>query len=292
MNKKAIRITESDLHRIVKESVQKIINEIGDTPRGQRALGAVAARSIHRMHNALDDDQPEEAAYWDNVANDAARIGHNNVNPDWDEETEYFDDGVDYWHDNLRQYESKNIKKDLIRLTESDLYRIVKESIDEIAKEGQEPKYNVGDYVRVHFKGEYTPITMRITRIKPIKGYGFYYDGVSNGQWHGAGEDDIDFKYDVIDDGNGGEILSPPQGVISGYRPSVKESKEGYNYIMSVRNNPIFQQELKKAWNKEIKTNTNPDYDTFEHRFITIFLNKQMKNDADAYDRHLRDIGR
>lgn len=111
MNKKAIRITESDLHRIVKESVQKIINEIGDTPRGQRALGAVAARSIHRMHNALDDDQPEEAAYWDNVANDAARIGHNNVNPDWDEETEYFDDGVDYWHDNLRQYESKNVKK-------------------------------------------------------------------------------------------------------------------------------------------------------------------------------------
>ena len=132
---KLIRLTENDLHRIVKESVQKIINEIGDTPRGQRALGAVAARSIHRMHNALDDDQPEEAAYWDNVANDAARIGHNNVNPDWDEETEYFDDGVDYWHNNLRQYETKSIKKDLIRLTESNLYRIIKESIDEIAKE-------------------------------------------------------------------------------------------------------------------------------------------------------------
>ena len=137
MNRKPlIRLTESGLHKIVKESVQNIINEIGDTPRGQRALGAVAARSIHRMHNALDDDQPEEAAYWDNVANDAARIGHNNVNPDWDEETEYFDDGVDYWYDNLRQYESKNVKKDLIRLTEGDLHNIVKESVNRIVKEG------------------------------------------------------------------------------------------------------------------------------------------------------------
>lgn len=31
MNKKLIRLTESDLHRIVKESVNRILNEIGDT---------------------------------------------------------------------------------------------------------------------------------------------------------------------------------------------------------------------------------------------------------------------
>lgn len=44
MNKKLIRLTESDLHRIVKESVNRILNEIGDTPRGNFALNAVRGR--------------------------------------------------------------------------------------------------------------------------------------------------------------------------------------------------------------------------------------------------------
>ena len=34
MNKRLIRLTESDLHRIVKESVQKILKEIVDTVDG------------------------------------------------------------------------------------------------------------------------------------------------------------------------------------------------------------------------------------------------------------------
>lgn len=48
MNKKLIRLTESDLHRIVKESVNKILNEIGDTPQGQYALGRVGERARRR----------------------------------------------------------------------------------------------------------------------------------------------------------------------------------------------------------------------------------------------------
>lgn len=39
MNKKLIRLTEGDLHRIVKESVNRLLNEIGDTKRGQYMLG-------------------------------------------------------------------------------------------------------------------------------------------------------------------------------------------------------------------------------------------------------------
>lgn len=48
MNKKLIRLTESDLHKIVKESVNKIINEIGDTEKGQDALGQVRGRADKR----------------------------------------------------------------------------------------------------------------------------------------------------------------------------------------------------------------------------------------------------
>ena len=42
--KHRVRLTESDLHKIVKESVNKILNEIGDTPKGQHILGQLNAR--------------------------------------------------------------------------------------------------------------------------------------------------------------------------------------------------------------------------------------------------------
>lgn len=47
MKNNRIRLTESQLHRVIKESVCKILNEIGDTERGQYALGALAARKDH-----------------------------------------------------------------------------------------------------------------------------------------------------------------------------------------------------------------------------------------------------
>jgi hypothetical protein len=46
MNKKLIRLTESDLHRIVKESVNRILNEIGDTAKGQYMLGRLQGRQM------------------------------------------------------------------------------------------------------------------------------------------------------------------------------------------------------------------------------------------------------
>lgn len=48
INKKTIRLTESDLHNIIKESVNKILNEIGDTPNGQYLLGKLAQRQLHK----------------------------------------------------------------------------------------------------------------------------------------------------------------------------------------------------------------------------------------------------
>jgi hypothetical protein len=53
MSKKVIRLTESDLHRIIENSVKKYINEIGDTPKGNFALNAVRGRAAARprYHN-------------------------------------------------------------------------------------------------------------------------------------------------------------------------------------------------------------------------------------------------
>lgn len=52
MNKQRIRLTESQLNKIIKESVKKALNEIGDTERGQYALGAAQARRDLRQQQA------------------------------------------------------------------------------------------------------------------------------------------------------------------------------------------------------------------------------------------------
>ena len=63
--KKLIRLTESDLHRIVKESVSRILREVGETPGGQRKLGALQARKII---NAFPD-KVQKALNLDKIAN-------------------------------------------------------------------------------------------------------------------------------------------------------------------------------------------------------------------------------
>ena len=44
MNNRLIRLTESDLHRLVKEAVNSILAEVGETDSGQEMLGRLAAR--------------------------------------------------------------------------------------------------------------------------------------------------------------------------------------------------------------------------------------------------------
>ena len=49
--KKRIKLTEAQLHKVLTESVKKILNEIGDTPKGQYMLGRLAGRYTND-HNA------------------------------------------------------------------------------------------------------------------------------------------------------------------------------------------------------------------------------------------------
>jgi formate-dependent nitrite reductase cytochrome c552 subunit len=44
MNNILIRLTESDLHKIVKEAVNSILTEVGETDSGQDKLARLAAR--------------------------------------------------------------------------------------------------------------------------------------------------------------------------------------------------------------------------------------------------------
>jgi hypothetical protein len=137
MNKKLIRLTESDLHKIVKESVGKIINEIGDTPKGQEMLGRTAERAYQRAQRTSGADKKRYMRTYD----DAYKTGGKSSNKHLGGSREHFDNGRDYeyekWADehNGNVAESKTMNKKLIRLTESDLHKIVKESVNKIINE-------------------------------------------------------------------------------------------------------------------------------------------------------------
>ena len=68
-----VRLTESKLKQIVAESVKKVLSEIGDTPKGQFALGAVRGRASARpryqnnKYGGLNAKSKQ-----DNIANNAA----------------------------------------------------------------------------------------------------------------------------------------------------------------------------------------------------------------------------
>ena len=71
--KQAIRLNESDLHKIVKEAVLKTLNEVGDTPKGQFALGAVQGRAMSRpkYNKKFQDYRSKENQA--NIASDAEK---------------------------------------------------------------------------------------------------------------------------------------------------------------------------------------------------------------------------
>lgn len=66
MAKKIIKLTESDLHRIVDESIKKVLNEIGDTNRGQFMLGRLAGRKYANNHTADGFDEYGKIAKYAN----------------------------------------------------------------------------------------------------------------------------------------------------------------------------------------------------------------------------------
>lgn len=66
---KRIRLTETDLHHIIKQCVNEALNEIGNSLEGQRALGAVQQRATGR---GQFDKENEVRAYAANQRQNAS----------------------------------------------------------------------------------------------------------------------------------------------------------------------------------------------------------------------------
>ena len=114
------------------------INEIGDTPKGQYALGRVAGRAAgrkdYRKKGEFSRKDVRNLKWTEGLANTYhdGRIGGfaDGFNDAYMKEYgERCGEPYEKWN------ESKEVNRKLIRLTESDLHKIVKQSVNKILKE-------------------------------------------------------------------------------------------------------------------------------------------------------------
>lgn len=76
--KQIIKLTESDLHKIIKESVKEVLNEIGDTEKGQYMLGRLQARQQARHGHETGENNGYGYSEGGNGKNDyTSRYAHN-----------------------------------------------------------------------------------------------------------------------------------------------------------------------------------------------------------------------
>jgi len=114
------------LHKESKHKDMGRINEIGDTPKGQYALGQLAGK-YEKMAN---DTKTGTKAHRKAMGKMWGMRQYANATPH--KKGDDFENGH---NDYLKKNESKNMNKTLIRLTEQDLHRIVKESVNKILSE-------------------------------------------------------------------------------------------------------------------------------------------------------------
>lgn len=75
MNKKqTIRLNEAQLKRVIAEATAKFLKEYGETPKGQKALGALHARKVLKTNGETEDEffdnQRDATDKWYNLAKD------------------------------------------------------------------------------------------------------------------------------------------------------------------------------------------------------------------------------
>jgi len=59
--KQTIKLTESQLHDVIIESVKECLNEIGDTRRGQYMLGRLHRRTLDRTNQRNREEMKDKA---------------------------------------------------------------------------------------------------------------------------------------------------------------------------------------------------------------------------------------
>jgi hypothetical protein len=142
MNKKQIRLTESDLHNIIKESISTIINEIGDTRRGQYMLGKLWRRKYNNELAAADDKDEERYSKAYNAAKPIQKYAYDNNTKSIDGSSAFDKGSYAEMDEKLRNSELAR-KGKTKRKSESEIYQSL---ADKDAKENVMSKDEIYDY--------------------------------------------------------------------------------------------------------------------------------------------------
>jgi hypothetical protein len=160
MNKKLIRLNESDLHRIIKESVNEVLNELGDSDRIHNYLGTISgyyeaqgnrdkANRAFNLSNRLQKNRNNGQLYDPNSEESASEYRRNSY-----AYTNGFDKGWDKGRHQMEEVtadprwwqkdgEFPDMKDDAysrpkqqVKISEAQLHQIVKESVEQVLSEG------------------------------------------------------------------------------------------------------------------------------------------------------------
>lgn len=259
MNKKLIRLTESDLHRIVKESVGKILKE----------------GYYDDLHDYWgQEDEPNLICPYcesDNVQEVRGKDGS------WDGSYRCYDCGKVFDIDSARGN----------NYFEPDLDAMRHESLKRNGKMLKEmylnPRMSTHDaYGRGLSRKSDTPTWSRQRR-RPMTQQqnlgGVNVDAVNKVIFP---DKTPQMAKDQLKRAAQNALMNPPS-VKESMNKTLDEDAKDYNQVMSVLNKPIWQEKLKKAWEKEILTNPNPDWDAFEYNFALLCLDKEREEDAKHY---------
>lgn len=127
--KQVIRLTENDIHRIVRESVEDVISEVSAMPKGFK----------HRFDpNKRDGDFPLEQPEW---TKDPRWQGWNGEDPEWIMKQEK--ESGDPYYGNKKQ----------VRVSESQLRQVVRESVEKVLDEGLFDKFRRTAQAKDAYKG-------------------------------------------------------------------------------------------------------------------------------------------
>ena len=197
MNKKLIRLTESDLHRIIKESVNEVLNELGDSDRIHNYLGTISgyyeaqgnrdkANRAFNLSNRLQKNRNNGQLYDPNSEESASEYRRNSYaytngfDKGWDKGRHQMEEATAdprWWQ---KDGEFPDMKDDAysrpkqqVKVSEAQLHQIVKESVEQIMNEA----YSDAQYA--HLAGQ---------AHGALNSFGGRLKGMFNPKWKGRKE--------------------------------------------------------------------------------------------------------
>ena len=136
--KKTIKLNESELKRMIAESVKKSINEVGDTPKGQYMLGRAAARNRARGYAQWHNGDGDKGIKYGNRAEKLGQHAMSKLKDDKDVSAinELIGDLYNFISGFCSTKMSEDDYEQLMYNVEEyskDIYRLIKQKTDELA---------------------------------------------------------------------------------------------------------------------------------------------------------------